>query len=249
VLSVVVFKDEFKEGIASYSNIVVTAGIGVAAGMVTVGMLESRLNRQRIMALAFAVAGVSCVLVAFDITGTTILLLTFVLAMTFPWRKTPADTILQESLPNRYRGRVFAIEDIAFTVPRVLAALILVPMLEVWHLSVATIVILTGVLFVMWPPVLLAWVRRPRYVRLRFHEAGRAEETPVAVVIGGEEDPVQMLSSSLAETGAGRPRERRFRLRATGETFDVAAPEGARRWRIVREVPADIAGRAGGTPS
>ncbi len=244
VLSVIVFKDQYKQGIASYSNIVIAAGFGVLAGMVTVGFLESRLNRQRIMALAFGIAGVAGILVSLHITGVTILLLTFTLAMTFPWRKTPADTIVQESLPNRYRGRVFAIQDIAFTIPRVLAALILVALLNVWDLSVATIVGITGVLFLVWPPVLLAWVRRPRYVRLRFHEAGRAEQTPVAVIVGGEEEPVELLGSALVEQG-GR-RLRRYRLRAADETFDVTAPEGSTRWRVEREVPTDIATPAAG---
>jgi MFS family permease len=240
VLSVIVFKDEYKEGIASYSNIVVAAGVGVLAGMITVGFLEARLNRQQTMALAFGLAGVAAILVSLHITGVTILLLTFVLAMTFPWRKTPADTLVQESLPNRYRGRVFALQDLAFTMPRVFAALILVVLYDVWHLSVAVIVAIVGVLFVLWPPVLLAWVRRPRYVRLRFAEGGRAAETPRAVVVGGEEEPVGLVSSALVEQDGQRLR--RFRLRATDEMFDVTAPEGATRWRVEREVPVDIAG-------
>jgi MFS family permease len=182
---------------------------------------------------------VAAILASLHSTGVTILLLTFVLAMTFPWRKTPADTLVQESLPNRYRGRVFALQDLAFTMPRVFAALILVVLYDVWNLSVAAIVAIVGVLFVVWPPVLIAWVRRPRYVRLRFAEGGRAEETPRAVVVGGEEEPVEVISSALVEQDGVRMR--RFRLRAADETFDVTAPEGAVRWRVVREVPADIA--------
>jgi MFS family permease len=238
VLSIIVFKDKFKEGIASYSNIVVAAGFGVLAGMITVGFLESRLNRQQTMALAFGLAGVASLLASLHITGVTILVLTFVLAMTFPWRKTPADTLVQESLPNRYRGRIFALQDIAFTMPRVFAALILVLLYDVWHLSVAVIVAIIGVLFVIWPPVLLAWVRRPRYVRVRFVEGGRAEETPRALVVGGEEEPVELVSSSLVERDGQRLR--RFRLRGAEETFDVTSVEGGTRWRVEREVPVDI---------
>ncbi len=238
VLSVVVFKDQFKEGIASYSNIVVAAGFGVLAGMITVGFLEARLSRVRIMAVAFGIAGAAAILISFHITSVTILLLTFVLAMTFPWRKTPADTLVQESLPNRYRGRVFAIQDIAFTMPRVFAALLLVVWLNVLHVSIATIVFATGVLFAAWPPVLLAWIRRPRYVRLRFMEGGRAEERPVAVIVGGDEEPVELLGSALAEENGSRVR--RFRLRGPDETFDVTAPDGSTRWRVEREVPTDI---------
>src|SRR5439155_13641896 len=174
VLSIVIFKDQFKQGIASYSNIVVAAGLGVAVGMVTVGFLEHRLTRARIMALAFGMAGAMSVLVSFRITGPSILLLTFVLAATFPWRKTPADTIVQESLPNRYRGRVFAIQDIAFTMPRVLAALLVVVLVDVWNLSTGWIITLTGALFLAWPAVLLWWIRRPRFVQVRFYAGGTA---------------------------------------------------------------------------
>ena len=238
VLSVIVFKDEFNEGIASYSNIVIAAGFGVLAGLVTVGFLEARLSRERIMALAFGIAGAASILVALKITSVTILLLTFVLAMTFPWRKTPADTLVQESLPNRYRGRVFAIQDIAFTMPRVFAALLLVVWRNALGLSVATIVFAVGVGFLIWPPILLAWIRRPRYVRLRFHEAGRAEQTPIAVVVGGEEEPVELVRSDLIERDGERVR--RFRLRAMDETFDVVAPDNAARWQVERELPTDI---------
>jgi MFS family permease len=245
VLSIVVFKDQFKQGIASYSNIVVAAGIGVAVGMVTVGFLEHRLTRARIMALAFGLAGVVSLLVSLKITGPTILFLTFVLAATFPWRKTPADTLVQESLPNRFRGRVFAIQDIAFTMPRVFAALILVLLLTVGHVGVATIVAATGVLFLVWPPILLAWMRRRRTVHLRFYAGGRAEETPRAVVVAGEEEPVEVLQSALEDRGGTRVR--RFRLKAADEVFDVSAPEGSERWRVERDTPADILG--GSSPS
>ena len=60
-------------------------------------------------------------------------------------------------MPNRFRGRVFAIQDIAFTMPRVFAALILVLLLNVFHLKTAPIVAATGVLFLVWPPIRLAW--------------------------------------------------------------------------------------------
>jgi MFS family permease len=238
VLSIVIFKNQFHQGIASYSNIVIAAGFGVLAGLVTVGLLEARLSRERIMALAFGIAGIASILVAFKITSVTILLLTFILAMTFPWRKTPADTLVQESLPNRYRGRIFAIQDIAFTMPRVIAALLLVVWLNVLDVSVGQIVFATGVLFIVWPPVLLAWIKRPRYVRLTFHEAGRAEQTPIAVVVGGEHEPVEVLRSELVERDGERLR--RFRLRASDEAFDVVAPDGAERWQVERELPTDI---------
>ena len=41
----------------------------------------------------------------------TMLVVSFILGLTFAYRKIPADTIVQESVPDRYRGRVFAAYD------------------------------------------------------------------------------------------------------------------------------------------
>ena len=43
VLSVVVFKDRFQEGVGSYGNIIAAGGAGVLVGSVTVGWFEPRL--------------------------------------------------------------------------------------------------------------------------------------------------------------------------------------------------------------
>jgi MFS family permease len=230
VLGVVVFKDEFKQGVASYGRILGAGGVGVLAGTATVGLLEDRIAKPRIVALAFAVAGLVTILGATRITGPSILAISFTLGFTFTWRKVPADTLIQEAIPDRYRGRAFALYDLAFSMPRVLAAAVAV--LVIPHLSAGWIVAACGALFLAWTPVLPRWATRPQWVGLRFHAGGRADEVPRSVVVAGAEEPVVVLGSWL-EDRAGM-RVRRFRLRSVDGVVDVAAPDGARRWRIER---------------
>jgi MFS family permease len=237
VLSVAVFRQELNEGVASYGRVIGVGGLGVLLGTATVGAFEDRMTKPRIVALSFALAGVACVGASARIAAPTILLISFVLGLTYPWRKVPADTIVQETVPNRYRGRVFALYDAAFALPRVLAALAAIPVIP--RLSTGAVVAVTGVLYLLWTPVLPAWVRRPRWVGLRFYAGGRAEEVPRGLVVGGEEEPVEALGSWVVESASGG-RNRRFRLRtADGWRLDVVEAGTGSRWRVAREVPPD----------
>src|SRR5207249_6128147 len=132
---------------------------------------------------AFALSGLTLLCVAPAVAGPTILLASFVLGLTFAWRKIPIDTMVQEAIPDRFRGRVFAMYDLTYSMARVLAAAVAIPLIP--NVSVAWLLAATGAVSVLWIPVLPWWASRPRWVRLRFYAGGRAEEVPRAVVIGG----------------------------------------------------------------
>jgi hypothetical protein len=158
--------------------------------------------------------------------------------LTYPWRKVPADTMVQHSIPDRYRGRVFALYDMSFALPRVIAAALAILLIP--HLSSATLVALIGLAYLAWAPVPPRWVRRPRWVDLRFYAGGKAEEVPRAMAIGGEEEPVESVASWQEEVSSGGAalRQRRFHLRtADGSVLDVVQADGERRWRIAAELP------------
>src|SRR5204862_365142 len=93
VLSVVVFKERFRQSVGSFGNIVAAGGVGVLAGTLTAGWLESRMSKPRMVAASFALAGVVACSFAPAITGPTILLVSFALGLTFAWRKVSADTL------------------------------------------------------------------------------------------------------------------------------------------------------------
>lgn len=232
VVSVVVFKEQFRQGVGSYGNLLAAGGTGVLMGTLTVGWFEPRMTKPRIVAMAFALAGVVCLAVAPALAGPTILLASFTLGLTFAWRKIPVDTIVQQSIPDRYRGRVFAVYDLTYSTARVWAALVAVPLIP--RMSTGWLLAVTGLVYLAWAPVLPWWVRRPRWVRLRFYAGAKAEEAPRAVVIGGEEEPVEVLRSWHEDRSGTRLR--RFDLRVRdGTLLRVVGPEDGGRWRLERE--------------
>ena len=51
--------------------------------------------------------------------ASTVLIASFAVGLTFAWKKIPIDTMVQESLPDGYRGRVFAAYDVAYNLARI----------------------------------------------------------------------------------------------------------------------------------
>lgn len=232
VLSVVVFKQQFRQGVASYGRILGAGGVGVVVGTATVGWFEGRIAKPAIIALAFAVSGVITLAASLHIAAPTILLVSFTLGLTYPWKKVPTDTLVQESIPDRFLGRVFALFDVAFSLPRVVAAglaILLIP-----HVSVRWLVAGVGVAYLAWSPVPGRWVRRPRWATVRQYAGGRADEVPRAVVIGGEQLDVQLVRTALEERNGVR--QDRLVVRTTdGVQLELVRRGADRRWRIERE--------------
>ncbi len=231
-LSLVVFRERFGEGVGSFSNLIGAGGIGVFLGILTVGALEDRFPKERIVAGAFLAGGLAVLAVSFVITGFTVLLASFAVGLTFAWKKIPIDTMVQESLPDGYRGRVFAAYDVAYNLARIVAAGLAIPMLP--HLGVGGSVAAVGIVFLLWAPVLPRWIGRKPDIVIRFSEGARAEEWPRALVWGGVEEPVEVVRSWNEERD-GR-RMRRFRLAMQdGSVLDVSRVEPDGAWHIERE--------------
>ena len=232
VLSVVVFKQEFRQGVASYGRILGAGGVGVVVGTVSVGWFEGRVAKPTIIGLAFAVSGVVCLVASVHIAAPAILLVSFTLGLTYPWKKVPTDTLVQEAIPDRFRGRVFALFDLAFSLPRVVAAGLAVLLIP--HASERWIVAGIGVVYLVWSPLPKRWVRRPRWATVRLYAGGRADEVPRSVVIGGEELAVQPVSTALEERAGVRLHHLVVRT-PDGERLDLVRQTSDRRWRIERE--------------
>ena len=237
VLSVVVFKEEFNQGVASYGRIVGAGGVGVIVGTATVGLFEQRLEKPRIMAVAFAVAGIVGLAVAPRIIGPTVILMSFTLGLSYPWRKVPADTIVQDSIPDRFRGRVFALYDLAFSIPRVAAAALAIVLIP--NLSPGWILAGCALVYLLWTPVPVRWIERWRWVEVRFYAGGKADEVPRSVVIAGEEEPVEVLRSWNEEVDRRGVvvRRRRFRLRTSDGTRMEITSDDDDRWLLTAILP------------
>ena len=233
VLSLFVFRDRFDEGIGSFSNLIGAGGVGVLLGILTVGKLEERFAKERIVAGAFLIGGLVLVAVGTTITGWSVLLASFAIGLTFAWKKIPVDTMVQEAIPDGYRGRVFAVYDVAYNVSRVVAAFLAIPMLNV--LGEAWSVAIIGLVFIAWSPVLPRWIGRIPELTLRFYEGGRAEEEPRAIVWGGVEETVDVEARALEETDGIR--RTRYRLRMQdGSLIEVSKVEPGGSWTLEREV-------------
>ena len=232
VLSLFVFRDLFKEDVGSFSNLIGAGGVGVLLGILTVGKLEERFAKERIVAGAFLIGGIVLVLVATTITGWSVLLASFAVGLTFAWKKIPVDTMVQEAIPDGYRGRVFTVYDVAYNLSRVVAAFLAIPMLNA--LGPAWSVAIVGLLFVAWSPVLPRWIGRIPELTIRFYEGGRAEEEPRAIVWGGVEETVDVEARALEETDGIRRMRYRLRMR-DGSRIEVSKvePEGA--WTLDQE--------------
>ena len=233
VLSLYVFRDLLEQDVGSFSNLIGAGGVGVLLGILTVGKLEERFSKERIVAMAFVAGGLVLILVSTRITGWSVLLASFAVGLTFAWKKIPVDTMVQEAIPDGYRGRVFAVYDVLYNLSRVVAAFLAIPLLDAF--GPAWSVAIVGVVFLLWAPVLPRWIGRIPELSLRFYEGARAEEEPRAIVWGGVEEAVEVERRSLEETDGIR--RMRYRLRMQdGTTVEVSRvePEGA--WTLEREL-------------
>ncbi len=228
VLSLFVFRERFEEGVGSFSYLIGAGGVGVFAGLATVGLLEQRRTKERIVSLAFAVGGVGLLAIAPLIGPWTVLGASFVVGLSFAWKKIPSDTLVQESVPDGYRGRVFAVYDVLYQLSRLLAAFVAIWMLpalgEAWSVAVV------GVLFLAWSPVLPRWLARAPELRLEFHDGDRTR--PIRIVWGGVTEPVEVVASDPT----AHPPSFRLAMR-DGTTVDVR--RDGHDWRIVRELEGD----------
>jgi len=83
----------------------------------------------------------------------------FLVGLAYAWKKVSVDTMVQEAVPDDFRGRAFAIYDVLFNIGRVIGTL-----LAVWLIPLAGTrgtLIVVGAGMLLWIPLLLAWLRRP----------------------------------------------------------------------------------------
>lgn len=99
------------------------AGVGAFLGAVVAPRLSVRLPGARLMLLGFAVSGIGIVVLGGIISIPAVLGLTFIGGLGSFLAKVSVDALLQEELPDGYRGRGFAIYDILFNMATVAAAI------------------------------------------------------------------------------------------------------------------------------
>ena len=232
VMALVVFRERFKEGVGSFSWLIGAGGVGVLVGLLSVRRMAAWLGRERLVAWSFVIGAAPLLGVALAVNRWSVLVASFIVGMSFAWKKVPIDTMVQEAVPDGLRGRVFAVYDVAYNLARLAAAGAAILLLPSFKESGSAA--LVGLLFLIWAPVLPRWLARVPEIRLKFYEGGKAEEVPRSIVWGGVEEPVQVVRSWLEERDGQRLTCFKLSM-ADGSTIEVCRPEPTGNWRIERE--------------
>lgn len=129
--------------------------LGAAIGMVLAQKLKDRVPPYRLLVAAMAAVGVGVVLFGGVPTIAGYSAITFVGALGFFLGKIAADTIMQQALPDDFRGRGFSLFDIAYNLGWIVPALVLA---LVWSDDrVRFILIGSGIVFLVVTAAISRW--------------------------------------------------------------------------------------------
>jgi len=146
----------------SSNTAVIVAGLAAAAGaslgFVLAQVLKERVPPARLIVVAMGTAGVGFVLVGGVRSTFGLSVTAFVAALAYFIGKISADTIMQQSLPDQYRGRGFSFFDVAFNLAWIVPALIL---FATWSAGRARLLMMVaGAVFLGAALLVGAWARR-----------------------------------------------------------------------------------------
>jgi len=123
------------------------AALGAALGFVLAEQFKSRIRPARLLVTAMLVAGAGVVLFGGVISTLGLAVVAFVVSLGYFLGKISADTITQQSLPDRYRGRGFSFFDIAYNLAWIASAVLL---WALWtHVGTRVLQIGAGILFLV----------------------------------------------------------------------------------------------------
>jgi sugar phosphate permease len=137
--------------------------LGGALGLVVAQTYKDRVAPVRLLLGSMALLGVGTLVGGAFISVAGFALMLFIGFFSFFVGKISADTIMQQTMPDDFRGRAFALFDIAYNLGYIVPALIL---FAVWvDGSVATtrtILLVSGVVFLGLTFLVAGWARRIR---------------------------------------------------------------------------------------
>ncbi len=252
----VVFLSRLGLGVESVATLLGAVGIGLGIGVVVVPLLARRLREEFIVPIAFAIGSAGVLVSATSLTRGRMIAAAAIVGLSYAFAKIPVDTIVQEEMPDEYRGRAFAAYDLLFNVARVAGTGIAAVAIEAGA-RLDAILVAVGIGYLFTSAGLLAWARRIVDVRrrkrsntradgtsglsllagemvtVRAYEGSRANEEPRAVVVGGREVPVDEVEwRAVVERGGERRRV--FVVRIGGARVRLAHVEPSSLWEIER---------------
>jgi predicted MFS family arabinose efflux permease len=117
-----------KIGAANYGYLIITTGIGMFVGLLTLHRLTDSFKKATIVIASFLVSGSALFAMAFSDHLGFALFMTFILGVGNIYLTSTIQTILQNAIPREMRGRVFGFQNMlinsSFTLPVVICGLV-----------------------------------------------------------------------------------------------------------------------------
>jgi len=137
--------------------------LGGALGVVVAQKLKDRVPPIRILLVSMVALGVGVIVFGSLVSVPGFAVLLFLGFFTFFTGKISADTIVQQTMPDDFRGRAFALFDIAYNLGYIVPALILsLVWIEDDPTRTRAILLISGIVFLILTFLLVAWSRRIR---------------------------------------------------------------------------------------
>jgi MFS family permease len=267
----VAFITGLRLGVGAVSTLLGAIGIGLGIGVAVVPLVARRVREDFIVPIAFLIGALGTLMTGGSLSRGRLTAAGVVVGLSYAFAKIPVDTIVQEEMPDLYRGRAFAVYDLIFNVARVggtgLAAYAVAS-----GVRPGTIVFAGGFCYVFCSASLYLWARRIETMRLRkatragagtatppegglripageivtvrAYAGSRSDEEPRAVVVGGRELPVEEIEWRAVQERDGE-RRRIFVVRLEGTRVRLAHIESSSLWEIERVIQRGGSGRGG----
>ncbi len=251
---------EFGLGVGAVTGLLARLAVGIFAGVALVPFAARRVLEERLPALGFFIGGCATLVSALTLSRTTVEFGALFAGVSFAFAKIPADTMVQEALPDEFRGRAFAAYDMLYNMARIFGTAIAAIVISAGAGEEA-IVFAIGVVYlvlafaaataavrlraavtseVVHPGALPAPDDAPMFaggemVAVRAYAGARADEEPRAIVLGDREIPVEGVEWRAIEERGGA-RRRIFVVRASGSRVRLAYNESTSLWEIERVI-------------
>lgn len=252
----VFFIGELGMGIEGAARLLVFLSAGIFVGVIIVPAIANRIAHDRLVPASFLIASVVTAVVAVAPTRLRVDVATAFVGVSYAFVKIPVDTIIQQEMPDAFRGRAFAVYDMLFNLARVVGIAITAVAIEAGSDSTGVIrglaAVGLGVTGWLWwcerrvrmfgrrkdkqrAPSVEDLLLPGELVTVRSYAGARADEEPRTIVVGGRELPIEGIDwRAIVETDAGRSRV--FVVRVGGRRIRLAQHED-QGWEIERLMP------------
>jgi len=137
--------------------------VGGALGMVVAQTFKDRVPPVRLLLMSMVLLGIGTIVGGVFVSVAGFAAMLFIGFFSFFVGKISADTIMQQTMPDDFRGRAFALFDIAYNLGYIVPALILFLLwTEDSEVTTRSILLVSGVVFLGLTALVAAWARRIR---------------------------------------------------------------------------------------